>query len=265
MNQLFILGAGKMATAISAGLVNADILKVEQMCAFDPDPQAAERFTQHTGIRCAADPVEGAAAAEAVLIAVKPQMLSAALRPLAGKLADKLIISIAAGVSLSKLSQSTGSARIVRVMPNTPALIGAGAAAYAPASGVAEADLEFVERLLNSVGLAVKLDERLMDAVTGLSGSGPAYVFAFIQALADGGVAEGLSRDTALKLAVQTVIGAAEMVKQTGLHPMVLCDQVTSPAGTTSRALELLSERGFAGTVMQAVRAAAQRSSELGK
>ena len=121
------------------------------------------------------------------------------------------------------------------------------------------------EKLFSSVGTALQVGENLMDAVTGLSGSGPAYVFAFIQALADGGVAEGLSRDNALALAAQTVKGAAEMVMQTGVHPMVLCDQVTSPGGTTSRGLEVLASDGFSGTVIKAVRAASSRSKELGK
>ena len=167
-------------------------------------------------------------------------------------------------MTIEALSAVTGSGRIIRVMPNTPAMVGAGASAYACGQDVTVEDEKFVCDLLGAVGTVTRVNENLMDGVTGLSGSGPAYVFTFIQALADGGVAEGLSRAAAVELAVQTVLGAAEMVKQTGVHPMELCDQVTSPAGTTSRALELLAQRGFSGTVMQAVRAAAARSRELG-
>ena len=143
-------------------------------------------------------------------------------------------------------------------------LVGAGAAAYAPGPGATAEDAELVERILAAVGMARRMKESDLDAVTALSGSGPAYVFAFIQALADGGVAEGLSREAAQALAVQTVLGAAQMAASSGDHPAVLKDAVTSPGGTTIRALEVLEDRGFAGAVIQAVRAAARRSRELG-
>ena len=150
-------------------------------------------------------------------------------------------------------------------MPNTPALVGCGAAAFTPSQDAGTEDIALAGKIFSAVGIAIQLKESDMDAVTALSGSGPAYAFEFIQALADGGVAEGLSRETALKLAAQTLLGAAMMVIETGEHPGVLKDKVTSPAGTTSRALEVLAERGFSGTVIQAVRAAAKRSKELGK
>ena len=199
------------------------------------------------------------------MIAVKPQYLASALAPFKGKFADKLILSIAAGVTIETLSGLTGSCKIIRIMPNTPALVGKGAAAYAGSEAVSAEDLEFASGIFNAAGIGVQVPEKLLDAVTGLSGSGPAYVFEFIQALADGGVAEGLPRDTALRLAAQTVLGAAAMVLETGTHPAVLKDQVTSPGGTTSRGLEKLAEKGFSGTVIQAVRAASARSAELGK
>ena len=150
-------------------------------------------------------------------------------------------------------------------MPNTPALVGKGAAAFAGGSGASEEDLKFASDIFNAAGIGLQVPEKLLDAVTGLSGSGPVYVFEFIQALADGGVTEGLPRDIALQLAAQTVLGAAAMVLETGIHPAVLKDQVTSPGGTTSRGLEKLAEKGFSGTVLQAVRAASSRSAELGK
>ena len=263
MSELFFLGAGRMACAIAGG-ITAKIFKAHELSAYDVSEDACIKFTEISGVPCCNDVVSGAAGAERILIAVKPQMIETALKPLAGILKNKLIISIAAGVSLARLSELTGTDRVIRVMPNTPALVGAGAAALSAGSGATAEDREFAAKLFSSVGSIIEVNENLMDAVTGLSGSGPAYVFAFIQALADGGVAEGLSRSAATDLAVQTVLGAAMMVKETGNHPMDLCDQVTSPAGTTSRAMELLAARGFSGIVMQAVRAAAGRSRELG-
>lgn len=263
MSKIFFLGAGKMATAIAGGLVKAGLFQADELTAFDVSSDAAEAFTSATGI--AADDLGQAAESDVILIAVKPQMIAPALEPLKGKIADKLIISIAAGVTIEKLKNLTGAARIIRVMPNTPALVGAGAAAYAPAEGAAQADILLADKILNAVGTAYPVKESDLDAVTGLSGSGPAYVFEFIQALADGGVAEGLPRDIAVKLAAQTLLGAAKMVLETGKHPNELCDAVTSPGGTTSRGLELLAERAVHGSVMQAVRAAAKRSRELGK
>lgn len=266
MKKLFFIGAGKMASAIGGGLVRSGLFAPEELGAFDPDKCAAEKFSSSTGISAACDtPAAGLQNTEAVLIAVKPQMITAALTPFKDFLRDKLVISIAAGISIAALENITGAKRIIRVMPNTPALVGKGAAAYALSEGAAPEDCQLAEKIFSAVGIAMQVKEKDLDAVTALSGSGPAYVFEFIQALADGGVAEGLSRDTALQLAIQTVAGAAEMVKVTGEHPASLKDKVTSPAGTTSRALETLADRGFAGIVIKAVRAAAKRSEELGK
>ena len=216
-------------------------------------------------LACTSDTAQAIKDAEKILIAVKPQYLASALAPLKGKFADKLILSIVAGVTIDTLSALTESRRIIRIMPNTPALVGKGAAAFAGSEAASADDLEFASGIFNAAGIGVQVPEKLLDAVTGLSGSGPAYVFEFIQALADGGVAEGLPRDTALHLAAQTVLGAAAMVLETNIHPAVLKDQVTSPGGTTSRGLEKLAEKGFSGTVIQAVRAASARSADLGK
>ena len=264
MKELFFLGAGKMASAIAGGVVKSGLFTAGNLSAFDVSVQACENFTGVSSVNCCSDAAEGAANASRVLIAVKPQMLEEALLPLKNILKDKLIISIAAGVSISRLQALTGAERIIRVMPNTPALAGAGAAAFSANCGATAEDREFVRKLFSSVGTVTEINEKLMDAVTGLSGSGPAYVFTFIQALADGGVAEGLSRSDALELAAQTVLGAAKMVLETGVHPMVLCDQVNSPAGTTGRALEVLAENSFSSAVIKSVRAAAARSRELG-
>jgi pyrroline-5-carboxylate reductase len=177
-----------------------------------------------------------------------------------------VLISIAAGVPLARLEQGLPEkARVIRVMPNTPALIAAGASAYAPGKHATPEDADLAGRLLSAVGLALPVKESLLDAVTGLSGSGPAYVYQFIEALSDGGVATGLPREVATRLAAQTVLGAARMVLETGLHPGVLKDQVTSPGGTTIEGLHELEKGGMRGAVMNAVRAATERSRKLGQ
>lgn len=284
MSKLFFLGAGKMATAIAGGIVKAEVFQKAELAAFDVSPKAAAEFEQKTGVRCywggadsllfrgkdGAEECGGALRkiveqADAVLLAVKPQVLASALEPLAGCLAGKPVISIVAGVPIDRLAGLTGSGRIVRVMPNTPALVGEGAVGYSLAPEAQAADGELANRILSAVGVAMQVDEKYLTAVTALSGSGPAYVFEFIRALSDGGVAEGLPRDVATKLAIQTVLGSAAMAKETGIHPAILKDQVTSPGGTTIRALEVLEDRAFAGAVIAAVRACARRSEELGK
>lgn len=265
MKEIYFIGGGKMASAIAGGLVNSRTFAAAQLGAFDPSPVAAANFSRITGIAVDSDsPRPGISQAQAVLVAVKPQQIETALLPHRDILQDKIILSIAAGVTISRLTELTGSKRVIRIMPNTPALVGSGAAAFAASAEALAADAELTQKILSAVGIVMQVKESDLDAVTALSGSGPAYVFEFIQSLADGGVAEGLSRDTALKLAAQTVLGAAQMVLKTGEHPAVLKDQVTSPAGTTSRGLEALAAGGFAGNVMQAVRMAAKRSRELG-
>jgi len=255
-----------MATAIAGGLVRAKLFPASEIEAFDVSPKAAEAFRTATG-GCAAQSEDCAgviARGEAVLLAVKPQMLADALAPLRGKLTEKPVISIVAGVSIARLKELTGSVRIVRVMPNTPALVGCGAAAFAPSPECQAADAVLAERIFSAVGIAIQQPEANLNAVTALSGSGPAYVFEFIKALADGGVAEGLAHDVALKLAIRTVIGSALMAEKSGIPIGVLTDMVTSPGGTTSRALETLAEYKFKAGVWKAVRAAAERSRELG-
>lgn len=265
MYKLFFIGTGKMATAIAGGIVKSKRFEPAQIAGFDINEAAASIFTGATGGDCFSGKLaQHLEKTETVLVAVKPQVIEKALAPYADALKNKMIISIVAGVSIEKLESLTGSKRIIRVMPNTPALVGEGAAVYSASAGVEKRDVELVDKIFSSVGIALQLSESHLDAVTAVSGSGPAYVFEFIQAMADGGVAEGLPRDIALKLAAQTVLGAAEMVLKTGAHPQQLKDNVTSPAGTTSRALEVMAARGFSGIVMQSVRAAAARAKELG-
>ncbi|NMC21899.1 MAG: pyrroline-5-carboxylate reductase, partial [Thermogutta sp.] len=201
-----------------------------------------------------------------IFLAVKPQSMNDLLAELAGQTApDRLIVSIAAGVSLAKMESALGkNRRVVRVMPNTPCLVGQGATGYALGSCATEEDGRLVGELLSAVGAAVRVEERLMDAVTALSGSGPAFAYLMIEALADAGVRHGLPRDTARLLAAQTLKGAAEMVLVTGTPPSVLKEQVTSPAGTTIAGLVALESAGFRGAVFAAVQAAAERSAQLG-
>jgi pyrroline-5-carboxylate reductase len=190
--------------------------------------------------------------------------MGAALDELAGGGRGKLVVSGAAGISVASLAAGLGpEARVVRVMPNTPALVGEGAAAYCLGPGVSPEDEALVLRLLESVGIARRVPEGLMDAATGLCGSGPAFVYAMIEALSDGGVRVGLPRDLATAMAAQTVLGAARMVLETGLHPGVLKDQVTSPGGTTIAGLHALERGALRATLIDAVQAAALRSAEL--
>jgi pyrroline-5-carboxylate reductase len=260
-------GAGQMARALARGFVAAGQVAPEQVVAFDPMPAALETFqAEIPGSRSASSNEQVAQQAQTVILATKPQHSAAVFAQLGGKLsAEKLVVSIAAGIPLAKLAEGFGTDRIVRVMPNTPALVGCGASAFALGRGATAEDGKRVASLLGSVGLAYEVDERLLDAVTGLSGSGPAFVYLVIEALADGGVRMGLSREIALALAAQTVRGAAAMVLETHEHPAVLKDRVASPGGTTIAGLVALEQEGLRGALIAAVEAATRRSQELGK
>jgi len=269
MAQLKIgfLGAGKMATALARGFLNAKMAKANQLCAADPSAAAREHFAAETGAHMFAANVDAAQMANVLILATKPDQVAAALAEIAGVFGSQhLLISIAAGVPLAKLEAALPpAARIIRVMPNTPALVGAGASGYALGKKATAADGDLAQKLLSAVGVAIPVKESLLDAVTGLSGSGPAYVYQFIEALSDGGVAAGLPRDVATRLAAQTVLGGAKMVLETGQHPGVLKDQVTSPGGTTIEGVHELEKGRLRATVMSAVRAAADKSRKLGQ
>jgi pyrroline-5-carboxylate reductase len=260
------IGAGQMARALARGFVQAGLVSSDQVSACDLVSAALDQFTAEVPsarrLKSNLQVVEGA---EVVFLAVKPQAMPAVLEELAGKIpAETLVISIAAGVTLAKLCGGLKTERVIRVMPNTPCLVGQGAAAYALGGGAMAADGELAEKLLGAVGMAARVDEKLLDAVTGLSGSGPAFVYMMIEALSDGGVRVGLPRDLATALAAQTVRGAAEMVLREGEHPAVLKDRVTSPGGTTIAGLQALEDRGLRGSLIAAVEAATRRSQELG-
>jgi pyrroline-5-carboxylate reductase len=263
MTTIGFIGAGNMGEALIRGLVGGKVVRPADLWISEPDAVRRARLVKGYRVRAAADNADLARRCDVIVLAVKPQMMSgvlAAIAPAAGR--PKLVVSIAAGVTLGSL-ESALRARLVRTMPNTPALVGEGATAIAWGRGVTAADKALVGKLFGAVGTTVEIPESLMDAVTGLSGSGPAYVFTVIQALADGGVQAGLPRATALQLAAQTVLGAAQMVLATGAHPIQLRDQVASPGGTTIRGIAELEERGVHGAFMAAVRAAAERSKEL--
>jgi pyrroline-5-carboxylate reductase len=261
------LGAGQMATALARGWLAAGLVTPDSVRASDPVPQAREAFTTETQVRAGANNPEVVALSELLILAVKPQSMPALLTEIRPQVTSRhLIVSIAAGVTLKQLADGLGpKCRLVRVMPNTPCLVGASASGYAPGEAASEDDLKLVDRLLNAVGRAYRLPEHLLDAVTGLSGSGPAYVYVMIEALSDGGVRMGLPRDVATALAAQTVLGAAQMVLQTQQHPGVLKDKVTSPGGTTIAGLHALERAGFRAALIDAVEAATQRARELSK
>ncbi len=261
--KIGFIGAGKMATAIVKGLISNGFSK-DDIAVYDIAENAIAEFAKVTEISGNNDVENLIANSDTIVLAVKPQYMERAVKDYKSLLKDKLIISIAAGVKIDSIQKMCGAENVIRVMPNTPALVGEGASAYAISKTVSKQDAEFAEKFLNSFGKVVSVPENLLDAVTGLSGSGPAYVFDFIQGLADGGVKEGLPRDIALQLAAQTVFGAAKLMIETGEHPAVLKDMVTSPGGTTAAGLATLEKNAFKGTLIETVSAATNRSKELG-
>lgn len=265
--RLGFLGAGKMATALARGWITAKLATPDRVLASDPIETTRTNFTAETGAAAVGDNRQVVAASDVLLLAVKPQNMQELLREIRPSLTGRhLIVSIAAGVTLSQITAALGpQVRLVRVMPNAPCLVGASASAYTAGPAATSDDVRLVDRLLGSVGRALALPEKLLDAVTGLSGSGPAYVFVMIEALSDGGVRMGLPRDAALMLAAQTVLGAAKMVLETGLHPGLLKDNVASPGGTTIAGLHELERGGLRGVLMDAVEAATLRSAQLAK
>jgi pyrroline-5-carboxylate reductase len=264
--KLGFVGSGKMASALVQGVVQSGAVAPGDVIVSDVVPGVAQRLAAMVNVAFTETNEELVAMADALVLCVKPNDALEALRSLQGKAADKLVISIVAGLPIAALQEAAGSGvRIVRVMPNTPALVHKGAAAYALGETATEADGQLTEKIFGAVGEVVKVKEGLLDVVTGVSGSGPAYIYVVIEAMADAGVLMGLPRDLAQKLAAQTVAGAAEMVLQTGKHPAALKDEVTSPGGTTIAGLEALEAAGMRSAFLSAVRAATERARELGK
>ena len=266
-NKIAFLGGGNMAEALIKGMIVSGTVKAEQVIVNDVSADRLEHLRKTYGIIIDKSTKEAADRADIVFLSVKPQVIDVVLSKIA-PVADgkKLVISIAAGVTIARIEKMlTAKPRVVRVMPNTPALVLAGAAGVAGGSTATPEDMETAQQLLGAVGRSVVIEEKLMDAVTGLSGSGPAYVFVIIDALSDAGVKAGLPRQLALELAAQTVYGAAKMVLETKEHPAKLRDMVTSPGGTTIEGLHALEKGKLRATLMNAVEAATARSKELGK
>lgn len=261
------IGAGQMATSLARGWAAAGLLNTAASRGSDPVPDARQRFASATGIPSVESNLEVVTDCRIVVLAVKPQIMKSVLAEIRHRITpEHCIISIAAGITLKQLSEGLeANYRLVRVMPNTPSIVGASATGFALSSTSTTEDLSLVQKLFNVIGNAYPVPEKLLDAVTGLSGSGPAYVYVLIESMADGGVRMGLPRDVALALAAQTVLGAAKMVQESGLHPGALKDAVTSPGGTTIAGIHALERGGFRAAVMDAVEAATLRSIELGK
>lgn len=259
------MGCGMMASALMGGLVSEKLVKdpasISCSDVYKPSVEKAASkgysATQNNETVCSN-------AKDAIVIAVKPDVVKIVCGDIRKVDSNALIISIAAGVTLATLEELLPGRRVVRVMPNTPCLVGEAASGYAMGKLCTDDDREIVQKLLGAVGVAKEIKEVLLNAVTGLSGSGPAYVYQFIEALADGGVRSGLPRAVAMELAAQTVKGAAEMVLKTGEHPGKLKDNVTSPGGTTIAGVEALEKGGFRATAISAVTAATKRSMQLG-
>ena len=265
--RLGFLGGGKMATALVRGLLAARLTTPDRVTASDVLPEARQALSSATGVQVVADNRAVVERSEVLILAVKPQVMPAVLAEIRPVVTPRhLVISIAAGITLRQLGDGLGAdRRIVRVMPNTPCLVGASASGYCLGPAATPDDGALVDRILSAVGRAFHLPEHLLDAVTGLSGSGPAFVAVVIEALSDGGVRMGLPRDVATALAAQTVLGAAKMILEENLHPGVLKDMVASPGGTTIAGLHALERGGLRAALMDAVEAATRRATELGK
>lgn len=262
--RLGCIGCGNMGSALIGGIVEAGL--ASSITVLDIRPEAASSLAAASGGTAVTTLDELAAASEMIILAVKPGQLDTLLDPQASRaLKDRLVVSVVAGVTLGRLTTLLPDSRIIRVMPNTPALIGAGVIAWANAAGCSEQDLQSFETLFSSAGKLFRLEEKLLDAVTGLSGSGPAYVFLLINALAEGGVREGLTKAEAVQMTAQTFLGSARMILEGGEHPEILKDRVTSPGGTTAAGLAVFEERAVRSACLDAVQAAAARSRELGR
>ncbi|MBK8254024.1 MAG: pyrroline-5-carboxylate reductase [Polyangiaceae bacterium] len=264
--KIGFIGGGNMASALIRGMLSSHAVDAGAVRASDVNEARRDELHTRFGIEVTEDNAAVAEWADVIVIAVKPQIVDRILAPIASGIRDgDLVISIAAGIPIEALeARLPDGTRVVRTMPNTAAIALAGATAIAPGTHAQKTDIEVAKALFSAVGRSVVLDESLLDAVTGLSGSGPAYVMVMIEALADGGVKVGLGRDVALLLAAQTVYGAAKLQLETGEHPGRLKDMVTSPGGTAIAGLHTLESGGLRRTLIDAVEAAAQRSAELG-
>jgi len=265
--RVAFLGAGAMGSALIRGALDAGVCSPGLILATDVDAARLAELANRFGITTSADNAEAAQWGDVLVLAVKPQVVAAVLDQIGPHVRDdQLLISIAAGVPTAAIASRLGrAARVVRAMPNTPAQLGAGAAGIAAGSAATEEDLRLARQLFDAVGVSVVVDERLLDVVTGLSGSGPAYLFAMVEALEEAGSRAGLPPEAAGTLAVQTVIGAARLLAESGLGARALREAVTSPGGTTVAGLGALAEAGFGDLIARVVAVATARSTELGE
>lgn len=270
--RIGIIGAGAMGSALCRGVIQAEAAPANRILVFDPHPDQIQKLQQSLNVKRAESNGQVAKYTDIVVLAVKPDMVAPILDEISESLRREdgkplpLVISIAAGVPLAKLEAHVGdSVPVIRAMPNTPAQVGKGACAYCRGAHVTDAHAQQAQAIFESFGTAVEVPESYMDAVTALSGSGPAYVYLMIEALVDGGVKVGLPRGIAHQLAAQTVLGAAKMVIETGMHPAQLRDMVTTPAGTTIEAIAALEQSGLRAALIDAIERATRRSRELGR
>lgn len=263
--KIGFVGAGQMASALAGGFVASGLIQPDDVAAFDISEQALASFSHAVpNSRKPESNSELVSSSQIVILAVKPQIIPSIIEGLKSNDDQTIFVSVMGGIKLDWLIEKLATDRVVRCMPNTPCLIRKGAIGMSCGTGIKEEESKAIQTLFESVGLTFVVKEPLIDAVTGLSGSGPAYVFQFIEALADGGVSMGLPRDVAMKLAAQTVAGAGEMVLQSGDHPGVLKDRVASPAGTTIAGIKALEDHAFRSAAINAVEAATLRSIDLG-
>lgn len=269
--KLGFIGGGNMAEAMIKGLLSASFIDAKNILVAEPSPGRREHLHSEYKVKVTDDNREIPAKSDIMVLAVKPQIVKKVLEEIHDRVDSKtLVISIAAGVTIGAIDDVLRGGQdkkicIVRTMPNTPALVQESVTAIAPGSNVTKSDLKIAHRIFEAIGRTVDVDEVNMDAVTGLSGSGPAYIFLIIEALADAGVKMGLSRDVAYTLTVQTVLGSAKLARESGKHPGELKDMVTSPGGTSISGLHTLEAGGLRTTLMNAVEEATRRSMELGR
>ncbi|MEM6255257.1 MAG: pyrroline-5-carboxylate reductase [Cyanobacteria bacterium P01_D01_bin.156] len=264
--KLGIIGGGVMGEALLSCLLSKGLYKPDSIVVADLSHERRQLLTEQYGVNTTHSNREVINQSSVIVLAIKPQVFDSIARDFVGIVISDppLVISILAGVSLTRLEQAVPGWPVIRAMPNTPATVGCGMTAIAVGSRAIAEHVATAEQLFSAVGEVVRVAEPLLDGVTGLSGSGPAYVAIVIEALADGGVAAGLARSTANKLALQTVLGTAQLLQKTGMHPAVLKDRVTSPGGTTISGIACLEELGLRSALIEAVRAASSRSRELG-
>lgn len=262
--NIAIIGTGNMGEALIKGILQAGLISKENLIASDIDKQKLTSLQQTTGIRIAESNLEAITDAEIIILSIKPQIIGNVLNEIAPHISSKILISIAAGITIKFIEERLGKEiAIIRAMPNTPCLIGAGISALSAGKRVDDSVMKKAHAIFESVGKVVIVEEKLMDAVTAISGCGPAYIFTLIETLSDAGVELGLSRDVALTLSAQTVEGAAKLVNQTREHPAILKEKVTSPAGATITGLHTLEKHNFRAALLDAVLSSAKRAKEL--